>query len=213
MLSVEGCQVNIRPTSAGTLTITLNSDGIIHRARNAFLNLVNPVNPASTRAVTVTYEDQPPKLDSVSIRTDKPFSYSWLRTIDRDFDALFIFSEPVDSSTFTADDITITDGTGSATLNGSPYQNAQRFPRTFYLVPIRPTAEGTFTVTLSGSVTALNGDALPSALTVYRPPLNVTYDTTLPTVTLSAPATATGPYDVTFTISEPVIREKVTKNS
>lgn len=186
--------VTIRPSAEGELTVTLNSESVTDEAGNAL------ADSGSTRAVTVTYVDRPPRLEGLSIVS----RYPWNSATNRDFEVLVSFSEPVDGSTFTADDITITDGTGSATLQGSPYLNDQRYPsRTFYLLPIRPTAEGTFTVTLSGSVTGLDG----AALTSYRPPLTVTYDTTRPTVTLSAPAMATGPYDVTFTFSERIIRE------
>ena len=199
------CRVHIRPTSEGTLTITLNSDGITDRAGNALKDT------GSTRAVTCTYDARRPIHNAILGPKLNGRLYSQPQKADRgyavngDFAVGFRFNQPIDISTFTADDITIT-GTGRATVQGAPNGD-----NSTYWFNVRPTMEGAFTITLNeGSVTNPTGSVLIPGH--FSPSMTVTYETTRPTVAMSAPATATGPYDVTFTFSEPIDDETLTYN-
>jgi len=177
---------HIRPTSRGTLTITLNSDGITDRAGNALKDT------GSTRAVTVSSFPSALIHDAIIGPKLNGRLYSQPQKADRgyavngDFAVGFRFSQSIDISTFTADDITIT-GTGRATVQGAPNRHYQT-----YWFNVRPTMEGAFTITLNeGSVTDPTGSVLIPGL--FSPSMTVTYETTRPTVAMSAPATATGP--------------------
>ncbi|OFX82263.1 MAG: hypothetical protein A2W99_09405 [Bacteroidetes bacterium GWF2_33_16] len=167
----------ITPTTDGAVTVKVLA-GV---AQDAATNANTLSNTIST-----TFDDQQPTV-SLSSTASNP-------TKDKPFTVRISFSENINESSLTLDDITVG--------NGSP-SGLTKFDATNWDVSITPTIDGTVTVDFAvDKITDLAGNTNTAALQLSR-----TYDGTKPNVTISSTETdptKNSPFTVTITFNEDI---------
>ena len=181
--SDENYIATITPVTDGNIVVTVYTAGVADHAGNA---------GTTSFSVTVSYDTGP----TVMMSTPKEY-------VNTDFVVFYTFNQKLDASSFTAADIRIRPDTAATLLSG-PTQSAG--DEKVWTTTIRPTAEGNITVALDlesgGSVTDETGNPLVN--TGSTRDVTVIYDSTPPTVAVSAPTASAAAYHVTFTFNEEI---------